>query len=323
MTGRSEGDGPRPAAEAPRWELEEVLQSVRQWLATRDEDPTGAWVEESATELSTGAKPGWYLPGPQGGLAFYARRGTAAFGHLHAGDGPGPARRLAEALLAGLPTEVRSLDLGFTGLAPADERALVDLLAARPGSRVIQRQAMERALHAADGRFPSEPPPGLDRVPVSAVTVEALTELDQQAFRGSIDALLLGNEPGAYRRALEAMLESRLGRFLGEASAALLEPEPIRLVGAVLTAERSPRRAIVLDLVVDPSRRRRGLGRFLLGWTLRAVWALGYESARLWVSVRNDPAIQLYRTFGFRTTLEATIYRWDRPGSSGQPQTSR
>jgi ribosomal protein S18 acetylase RimI-like enzyme len=323
VTGPSEGDDPRPAAGAPRWELEELLQQVRRALAARDEDPTGTWVEESATDLASGTKSGWYLPGPEGGIVFYARRGPATFGHLHAVGGRAVARRLAGTLLANLPVDVASLDLGFTGLAPLDERALADGLAAAPGSTVIERQAMERPLTAADGRFPPDPPAGVDRLPVSAVTVEALVELDRLAFRGSTDALLLGNEPGAYRRALEAMLESRLGRFLGEASAALLEPEPTRLVGAVLTAERSSRRAIVLDLVVDPERRRRGLGRFLLGWTLRAVWALGYESARLWVSVRNEAAVELYRTFGFRTTLEATIYRWDRAASVAQPQTSR
>jgi ribosomal protein S18 acetylase RimI-like enzyme len=323
VTGPSLGDGPRRAAGASRPDLEDLLQQVRHALAARDEDPTGAWVEESATDLASGTRPGWYLPGPEGGIVFYARRGPAAFGHLHTAGGRAVARRLAGTLLANLPADVASLDVGFTGLEPPEERALVDGLATAPGSTVIERRAMERPLTAADGRFPPEPPAGVDRLPVSAVTVEALTELDRLAFRGSADALLLGSEPGAYRRALEAMLESRLGRFLAEASAALVEPEPTRLVGTVLTAERSSRRAIILDLAVDPERRRRGLGRFLLGWTLRAVWALGYESARLWVSVRNEAAVELYRSFGFRTTLEATIYRWDRAASVAQPQTSR
>jgi len=323
VIGPSVGPVPRVATGAPRDELEELLHGVRRALAARDEDPTGAWVEESAGDLARGAKPGWYLPGTDGGIAFYAPRGPAAFGHLHTTGGPEVARRLASALLEGLAPEVRSLDLGFTGLSTPDERALVRTLAANPGSTVIERQALERPLTAADGRFPSEPPAGVERLPVSAVTLEALTELDRLAFTGSVDAFLLGEEPDAYRRALEAMLESRLGRYLGEASAVLVEPDPTRLVGAVLTAERSSRRAIILDLVVDPARRRRGLGRFLLGWTLRAVWALGYESARLWASVRNEAALELYRAFGFRVTLEATIYRWDREPSAAHPQTAR
>ena len=323
MTGARTAPAPRPVAGSQRAELEEILQGVRQALTARDEDPTGAWVEESAAELSGGAKPGWFVPGPRGGIIFYARRGSAAFGHLHTVGDPTVARTLASTLFEQLPADVASLDLGFTGLAPDAERTLVEELARRPGSTVIDRRALERSLGTADGQFSAKPPGGLRLVPVSAVTLEALADLDRRAFQGSTDALLLGHEPSAYRRALEAMLESRLGRFLPEASAALLDEGPTRLVGGVLTAERSPHRALVLDLVVDPERRRRGLGRFLLGWTLRAVWALGYETARLWATVRNAPAMELYRAFGFRTALEATIYRWDRAGAPTQPQTSR
>jgi ribosomal protein S18 acetylase RimI-like enzyme len=314
---------PRRTAGAVRAELEELLQPVRQALAARDEDPTGAWVEESAAELASGAKAGWFVPGPGGGIVFFARRGSAAFGHLHAAGGRAVALGLASTLLTQLPEDVASLDLGFTGLAPEEERSVVQELARRAGSTVIERRALERPLTAADGHLPAEPPGGLVRVPLSAVTLDALADLDRRAFQGSTDALLLGQETSAYRRALEAMLESRLGRFLPEASAALLQEAPTRLVGAVLTAERSPHRALVLDLVVDPERRRQGLGRYLLGWTLRAVWALGYDRARLWATVRNAPAMELYRAFGFRTTLEATIYRWDRGAGSEQPQTSR
>ncbi len=315
----------RPTLGAPKTELEELLQQVRQALAARDEDPTGGWVEESATELVSGAKPGFYLAPSNGGggITFYARRGDSAFAHLHSEAGLAGARALAQALLEQLPADVASVDLGFSGLSGEAERHLVDELLERPGSLDIAREALERPLTAADGRAPAEPPPGVERVPVRAVTVDALTELDRTAFAGSIDELLLGREPDAHRRSLEALLDNRLGRFLDEASCALLETDPVRLVGAVLCSERSPRRAIVLDLMVDPARRRRGLGRYLLGWALRALWALGYESVVLWASVQNTAALELYRRTGFRTRLAATIYRWERPASVAQPHALR
>ena len=323
MTDAPGAPGPRSTARAPKPDLEALLQALRKALAARDEDPSGSWVEESADELARGLRTGWYLPGTPGGIAFYAGRGRAAFGHLHAEGGLRTARGLAAVLLRSLPPEVDSLDLGFTGLSLEEERALVRELASAPGSTVIERRAMERSVRLEDGRLAADPPPGVDRVPIGAVTTEALTDLDRVGFRGSIDALLIGDEPGAYRDALEAMVGGRFGRFLPEASAALVEPEPTRLVGAVLSAERSTRRAVVLDLVIDPERRRVGLGRYLLGWTLRAFSALGYESARLWVSERNAAALALYARFGFRTTLRATIYRWDRAASAPQPQPSR
>ncbi len=314
----------RPTAGARRDELEELLQQVRRDLAARDEGPTGAWVAETAAELAAGTKPGWFVPGAgAAGLAFYARRGPAAYGHLHAAPGSDLGPLLAAALLEHLPEDVASLDLGFTGLDLEHERALVAELARRPGSTVIPRQAMERSLTPADARGPAEPPGGLERLPVRALTLEALAELDRASFAGTVDELLLGREPGANRRALEALLDGRLGRFLDEASAAMLEPEPVRLLGAILTTERSTRRAMVVALMVDPSRRRLGLGRFLLGWGLRALWALGYESVRLWVSLANEPAIRLYESFGFRPVVSATIYRWDRPASSAQAQSAR
>ncbi len=315
---------PRSAQGASRTELEELLHRVRKALAARDEDPTGAWVEESVGELTGGSKPGWYLLPPEaGGIAFYARRGPAAFAHLHADGGLAAARALAGALLDHLPAELATVDLGFSGLSGEEERNLVDELLQRPGSIAIAREALERTLTAADGRAPGEPPPGVERLPLRAVTVEALAELDRAAFAGSVDELLLGREPDAHRRSLEALLGSQLGRFLEEASCALLEAEPTRLVGAVLCSERSSRRAIVLDLMVDPARRRHGLGRYLLAWALRALWALGYESVVLWASLENAPALALYRSAGFRTRLAATIYRWERPGPAAQPHASR
>ena len=324
MTGGTASARPRPTAGASRAELEELLGHVRRDLARRDEDPTGAWVEESAADLAAGRRPGWFLPTADGGgLAFYARRGPAAFAHLHAEEASGSAAALAEALLASLPPDVTSLDLGFTGLAPDRERELAAALAGRPGSTVIERQAMDRPITAEDGRWPDAPPAPLERVAVRAVTLEALADLDRRAFEGSIDALLVGREPEAYVRSIEALLDGRLGRFLDEASTAVIAREPTRLAGALLTGERSAHRAIFLDVMVDPARRRTGLGRYLLGWGLRALHALGHEQARLWVSVRNEPAVGLYRAFGFRTSFVATIYRWDRPASAAQPQRER
>ncbi len=62
-------------------------------------------------------------------------------------------------------------------------------------------------------------------MPARSITLDALAELDRAAFHGTVDELLLGREAGANRRAMEALLEGRLGRFLDETSAALLEPE--------------------------------------------------------------------------------------------------
>jgi ribosomal protein S18 acetylase RimI-like enzyme len=306
--------------------LEEILQGVRHDLVRREEAPSGAWVEETARELVGGAKAGWYYPEDLGGgIAFYTRRGREAYGHVDAGPGADPvprAARLAEAMLDALPADVLSINLGFTSVDPAAERALTARLALRSGSTVIDRLSLERPLSAADGAAVSLPS-DLRLVPIRDITVEALADLDQRSFRGSIDELLVGTRPEEYREVLGSILEGRLGRFVDEASIALVERAPVRLIGAALTAEQTIRRAILVDLMIDPERRRRGIGRDLLRWVLRALWALGYESVRLWVTAANAPARGLYAAFGFQAIGAATIYRWERPPAAPQPQSSR
>lgn len=305
----------------------ELVQSLRHALNQRDETVAGSWVEETADDLRQGRKAGWFSPiAFGGGLAFYTVRATEAFGHVHVMDGPHAverASRLAAHMLDSLPPDLASIDVGFTGLASDDERALTARLVQRPGSQIIERVLMERDLGPADDEGRSEVPEGLGLVPIRSVTLEALADLDRRAFAGTVDELLIGRTPEDYQRMLQALLDGALGRFVDEASTALIVPDPARLVGALLTGEQSPRRAIFLDFMVDPKDRGRGYGRFLFRWGLRALRALGYSSVRLWVSSSNAVARRLYDEVGLRVTSVASIYRWDRSGPSPHPHSAR
>ncbi len=324
MSGGRAVEPPRPASGAPEDELVEIVQMVRRELQLLEEAPTGAWVEETARDLRGGRKSGWYYPtSTGGGLAFFSTRPPDAFGHVHVGPGSDAAERgvrLATALLDGLPPSIRAVDVGFTGLDSASEgRVLADLLR-RPGARAIVREAMERSIGPEDDASVGPVPSGLALVPVRRITLDALADLDRRSFAGTVDEMLIGRELTDYRRVLEALLAGSVGRFLDEASTALVEPDPPRLVGAILTTEQSPRRAVFADFFVDPSDRREGRGRYLLQWAIRALRALGHERVRLWVSRENDAARRLYDRLGFRSVAVTTIYRWERPGS--HPQTA-
>lgn len=320
-------DDPRPATTVSVDDLLELVQWVRRELLLREEAPTGNWVEESALDLRAGRKAGWcYLPSEGGGLAFYSVHGEEAYGHVHVGPGheaPERARRLSRTMLDALPDSIRSIDVGFTGLPVEDEQTLLVDLATRSGSTIIARRAMERALTAGDGIAGSTAPLGLHFVPIRSVTLEALADLDVRAFRGTVDALLIGRDVADYHRVLETLLAGQLGRFLDEASTALYQPDPPRLIAAILTTEQSAQRAIFVEFMVDPGFRRRGIGSFLLRWGLRALWALGYGRVRLWVTEANEGARKLYERHGFRVTATASIYRWERPGPAPHPQVSR
>ncbi len=320
-------DPPRPTRNAPADELLELVHGVARELELRDEAPSGRWVEETALALRAGSQVGVYLPlATGGGIAFRAERDTLSFGHVHTEPGAGGLERaeaLTRALLEGLPTSVRSVSVGFTGLSLEMEEALTARLAERPGSTVIRRYAMERPLRSRDGEGLPPVPDALRIVPVRDVTLEALAELDRRAFQGTIDELLIGSDPEEYRRTVGAILDGSVGRFLDEASTALYRPEPPALLGAILTCEKTPRRAVFQDFMVDPAHRGRGYGAYLLHWAFRALWALGYERVRLWVSAANENARRLYDSVGFSVTASAVIYRWDRGPPEAQSQSTR
>ena len=320
-------DEPLPAKGARMDELVEIVHQVRKALLVRDESPAGDWVERTADGLRSGGTVGWYYPIDRGaGLSFYSSSGAEAYGHVHVADEPGAVdrgERLTETLLGHLPAGIRSVNVGFTGLSPAPEQELFGRLAQRSGSTVIERMAMERSLGNDDGRPPGPVPEGLTLVPIRMVTIDALADLDFRSVTGTVDALLIGERREEYRRVTAALLAGSLGRFLDEASIALLLPDPPRLVGAILSAERSPRKAIFVNFMVDPEFRRHGYGKYLFRWGLRALWALGYQRVHLWVTAANEPARRLYQEFHLEPTVRSTIYRFTRTSGAPQPHSER
>lgn len=318
-------DAPRPARSARRDELLELTHEVRKALVRKGEFLPSGWEEEAAGDLVEGRFEGWLLP-EAAGLAFYSVRPHRAYGHVHVGPGAeavARAERLARTVIEHLPEAVARIDIGVSGLAPEEERALAGRLELLGGASTLSRLALELpGLPTAAGPAPLSPPAGLELVPVASVPTSALAELDWRGFRGTSDENLAADTLEEDRRGIEEIISGRLGRFLDEASTAVLEADG-RLVAAMLVSEQSPQLATFLDLVVDPERRRRGIGRFLLRWGLRALAALGYSTARLWVTESNAPARRLYETLGFRPVATALIYRWARPGPGPQPHSER
>lgn len=313
----------RPTTEARRDLIEELVHAIRGQLLERGESPPSSWIEESTDDLVKGRTKGWYLTGPNAetsGLGFYSIRPRAAFGHVHVEPGPGAVRRatrLLDAIRKDLPSEVESLDAGFTGLDPTEERELSRALNHPPRQTMLERRALERTIVPEDAAPIRGAPKGVRLYPIRTIPRDALVELDFRAFYGTIDAQLIGSDRKEYARMMDELIEGRMGRFLDEASTAVVDATTGELEGALLTSEQSPRLAVYLDVMVEPSHRRKGLGRYLVRWGFRALSALGYPAVRLWVTSENEPARALYRSTGFHEVSSATIYRETR--DPGQP----
>jgi ribosomal protein S18 acetylase RimI-like enzyme len=314
---------PRPATEARPDVLLSLVHGVRQALIGRGESISSAWTEEAATDLRAGRQLGWTIG--ENSLAFSSTRPSRSFGHVHV---EGDADRLdrAETLLAllvtHLPDSVRRLDAGVSGLSEAEETELAVRFARAEGATVLQRARMERPVPPAIPGSHLPDPPGVGRRAVREIPLPALTELDWRSFQGTPDENLVADTPAEDEQSLVDVMSGKLGGFLDAASTALVR-EDGALLGALLTAEHDARTAVFLDLLVEPSARRHGLGRFLVLWGLRALSALGYTTARLWVTEANRPAWRLYESMGFAVAGRARIFRYARPDSAGQPQTPR
>ncbi len=307
-------------------DLEALLQSTRRALERLGERIPPNWTADAVDDLRRGRLTGRYRPiGPDGGeIGFYSRRGDRAYGHLHVLPGPAPARRaetLADALASAPDLAGSGVRIGLTGLDPAEEASLLHEWSERPGRSFLRRWGLERPVDDASPPEPPGLPEGFARVPVRAVTETALADLDLRGFRASPDAALFSGVLDEYTRMVSGILDGRLGRFLDEASEALLSPEG-GLAGFLLTVELTPSVGLLADLVVDPGRRRQGIGRRLVLRGLRALRALGYSTAQLWVTEGNFPARTLYDRLGFRAVATSVILLQDPGAAPGQPHES-
>ncbi len=99
-----------------------------------------------------------------------------------------------------------------------------------------------------------------------------------------------------WRGYVTGILRGDAGRFMPESSFVAVEGE--RLVGAVLVSHwmGSP---MIAELGVSPDRRRRGIAHALLSTASTRLARLEERRWSLYVTEGNDPAIALYRAFGF------------------------
>lgn len=198
---------------------------------------------------------------------------------------------------------VRAMDLlrtqGSGAITASFEETYLDDFEALGFRPVFSRMRME----AVPQRFPET---DLPLKPPEEAEVPKLAHFLMEVYAGHLEqsyGMHVGSEED-WRGYVTGLLRGDAGRFMPEASFVSLDGE--RLTGAILVSfwMEAP---LVAELGVAPDRRRRGIARALLSMASTRLVALEEPRWALYVTEGNDPAIRLYRSFGFAQAGGRTI----------------
>ena len=145
-------------------------------------------------------------------------------------------------------------------------------------------------------------PAGIDMRHPRPEDQAAASELAFRNYMGTADAEMVSTSREQASNMMRAIFGSEYARFSPETSF-LAEDGEGRLVGSVLVGDmtREPEQSIfwILDISAAPEWRGKGLGKALLAASLNAAKGSGFSSIGLAVTIGNEPAHNLYRSYGF------------------------
>lgn len=157
------------------------------------------------------------------------------------------------------------------------------------------------------------PVPEVALKPPEEAEVPKLVRFFMDVYAGHMEqayGMHVGSEED-WRGYVTGLLRGDAGRFMPEASFVCLEGD--RLTGALLVSfwMEAP---MIAELGVAPDRRRKGVARALMAVASTRLAALEEPRWALYVTVGNDPALRLYRSFGFEQAGGLTVTaRLDAP----------
>jgi ribosomal protein S18 acetylase RimI-like enzyme len=192
----------------------------------------------------------------------------------------------------------------FSTAPAADQR----FVSAGFSSRV--RHYLVRPLHEPVG----VPPHRWTLRPLRREDLAAAAQVIHRSHVGSLDAALnlTYATPGYCRGFVETLvLRAGCGRFDPDAS--FLAESSAGTVGVLLASHLSRTNGHICQVSVAPDAQGQGIGRALLGATLRSFRDQGLHTASLSVTYDNRTAYELYRALGFRLRKEFAAHAWVRP----------
>ncbi|MCS7166647.1 MAG: N-acetyltransferase [Gemmatales bacterium] len=168
---------------------------------------------------------------------------------------------------------------------------------------IFKRFRMERSLRSLSAT--PELPPGYFWVPWDSSVASHHAEVHYRAFCRELDAQLFPSFSDYF--GCRALIEniSSSPYFLPQAT--WLIACATECCASVQCSSFVPGQGTIQNVGVVPEHRGKGLGRALVLQALHSFRQLGLERAVLEVTAENTPALELYRSLGFRTVR--TLYR--------------
>lgn len=167
---------------------------------------------------------------------------------------------------------------------------------ARMGFMNCERVRMERKL--SDRISCGSAPPGCK---VEAPTLEdsgSLRSVIYQGYFSEIDGYLFPDIAAVCSDS--ALFREFLGgESIDQAASVIARVRGLAAGGVIALSDKGSRAGLIGVVVVAPTMRRRGIGRFMLLDVLRRLKAKHHERAALAVTVENRPAHALYASLGF------------------------
>ena len=150
---------------------------------------------------------------------------------------------------------------------------------------------------------PAPVPPGVELRPLRNSDEGSLARLHERAYEHHLDRFLAVEDLDPTRdadRQLHDYFSGRYGELIVPGSSVATRDG--KVVAAVITT-RHTNRALVIDVMTDPTWQGTGLGRAVLSDAVIALRARGASPIVLNVTEGNDRAIRLYSRLGFVRTL--------------------
>ena len=159
----------------------------------------------------------------------------------------------------------------------------------------------------------AKPPDELRLQPWNDHWVQSTSRLIRLAYANHIDGEIndqYRSEAGANRFMRNIVFLRGCGEFLPQASFVLTSPEQDTPIGVVLTSAVASGVGHTTQICVLPGYQGRGVGRRLLGASIKALARQGYMGLSLTVTSANRRAVALYERMGFQTLRRFSAGVW-------------